>query len=126
MNELNYAVHAGHDNKKSRKIALQIEERALIKTYIMNLRDETWSLVRPLKPQNINKAQQEALEAEILYREKIDRDRTLSIKQHYQKRPAQRIHNITETEESFAEPEYPPGNHEEKFTKSLTYQDDCN
>ena len=36
----------------------------------MNLRDVIGSQVRPLKPQNINKAQQEALEDKIWYREK--------------------------------------------------------
>ena len=70
LNELNYAVQAEHHNKTARKIALQFEENASIKKYIMNLRDEIGSQVRPLKPQNINKAQQEALEAEIWYREK--------------------------------------------------------
>ena len=70
LNELNYAVQAEHHNKTARKIAFQIEERASIKKYIMNLRDEIGSQVRPLKPQNSDKAQQEALEAEIWYREK--------------------------------------------------------
>ena len=43
LNELNYAVQAEHHNKTARKIALQIEERASIKKYIMNLRDEIGS-----------------------------------------------------------------------------------
>ena len=54
-----------HSNVTARKIALQIEEKSAIKKYIMNLRDEIGSQIRPLKPGTINGAQQEALEAEI-------------------------------------------------------------
>ena len=70
LNELNYAIQAEHSGNTARKIALQIEEKSAIKKYIMNLRDELGIQVRPLKPGNINEAQEEALEAETWLREK--------------------------------------------------------
>ena len=53
-----------------RKLALKIEEKSAIKRYIMNLREEIGIQVRPLKPVSLNQAQQEALEAEIWFKEK--------------------------------------------------------
>ena len=53
-----------------RVLALQIEDKAAIKKYIMNLKEEIGSQVRPLKAKTINDAQREALEAEVLYKEK--------------------------------------------------------
>lgn len=71
FNELKYAIQSKHSGPISRRVALQIEEQAAIKRYIMNLRDEIGSQVRPLKPSTIVNAQQEALEAETWYREKL-------------------------------------------------------
>lgn len=58
------------DSDNVRRIALQIEERSAIKQFIMNLRKEIGSQVRPLKPDNIQKSQHETLETETWLREK--------------------------------------------------------
>lgn len=71
FNEFKYAIQAKHSGTIARKIALQIEEQAAIKRYIMNLRGEIGSQVQPLKSSTITSAQQEALEAETWYREKL-------------------------------------------------------
>lgn len=64
VNELNYTILAEHSNNTARRIALHIEEKSAIKKYIMNLREEIGSQAKPLKPDSIQKAQQEASETE--------------------------------------------------------------
>lgn len=70
FNELNYAIQNEHTNSTARRIALQTEEKSAIKRYIMNLKEEIGSQVRPLRPVTLNLAQQEALESEIWCQEK--------------------------------------------------------
>ena len=69
LNELKYTVQNGHTGME-RVLALQIEDKAAIKKYIMNLKEEIGSQVRPLRPRTINDAQKEAFEAEVWYKEK--------------------------------------------------------
>lgn len=57
-----YALQSQHSIGKERRIALKIEEKAAVKIYIMNLRDEISGQVRPMKPENLNEALQGALE----------------------------------------------------------------
>ena len=64
-NELIYAVQNEQSNPTSRRLALQIEEKSAINRYIMNLRVEIGAQVRPLRPDTLNRAQQEALEVEV-------------------------------------------------------------
>ena len=86
-----------------RVLALQIEDKAAIKKYIMNLKEEIGSQVRPLKPKTINDAQREALEAEVWYKEK---QQTRARSQIIVKRPIhQQLHQIT-----FMRPSLPNSN----------------
>lgn len=84
FNELKYAIQAKHSGSMARKIALQIEEQTAVKRYIMNLRDEIESQVRPLKPVTIISAQQEALEAKTWYREELKNRVLATTKSHFQ------------------------------------------
>ena len=69
LNEVKYTVQ--NDNTGMERIlALQIEDKAAIKKYIMNLKEEIGSQVRPLKTKIINDVQREELEAEVWYKEK--------------------------------------------------------
>lgn len=70
FNELNYAIQNKHTTSTARRIALQTEEKSAIKRYIMNLKEEIGSQVRPLRPVTLNLAQQEALESEIWCQER--------------------------------------------------------
>ena len=69
-NELTYALQSNHTSGIERKLALKMEEKSAVKRYIMNLRDDISSQVRPMKPKTINEALQEALESEIWLKEK--------------------------------------------------------
>ena len=92
LNELKYAVQNEHSNVTARKIASRIEEKYAIKKYIMNLRDEIGSQIRPLKPSTQNGVQQEALEAEIWYRKKHqNRQRTQNTQPNITRRPRPQI-----------------------------------
>ena len=70
FNELNYAVQNEHSNSTMRRLALQVEEKSAIKKYIMNLKEDIGTQVRPLKPTTLNQAQQEALESEVWFKER--------------------------------------------------------
>ena len=47
-----------------------MEEKAAVKRFVMNLREEISTQVRPLKPTSLNKGFKEALEAEVWCRER--------------------------------------------------------
>ena len=96
LNELQYALQTEHSNPTKRKLALKIEEKSAINRYIMNLREQIGFQVRPLKPVSQNQAQQEALEAEIWFREK-QQPRKVNIAP-MTKRPSQQA-----TQRSFAQ-----------------------
>ena len=64
FNAFDYAVQNEHQNITARRLALQSEENSALKRYIMNLRDEIGSQVKPLKPLTLSQVQQEALESE--------------------------------------------------------------
>ena len=70
FNELNYAVQNEHSNSTVRRLALQVEEKSAIKKYVINLKEEIGTQVRPLKPTTLNQAQQEALESEVWFKER--------------------------------------------------------
>ena len=54
FNELNYAIQNDHSNSTARRLALQTEEKSAIKKYIMNLKEEIGTQIRPLKPTTLN------------------------------------------------------------------------
>lgn len=64
LNELQYVIGSENSSAVHRKIALQIEEKTASKTYISNLKFDIAHQVRALRPDNLNAAQQEAVEAE--------------------------------------------------------------
>ena len=70
FNELNYAIQNEHSNSTMRRLALQVEEKSGIKKYIMNLKEDIGTQVRPLKPTTLNQALQEALESEVWFKER--------------------------------------------------------
>ena len=57
-------------NSTVRRLALQVEEKSAIKKYVMNIKEEIGTQVRPFKPTTLNKAQQEALESEVWFKER--------------------------------------------------------
>ena len=65
FNAVNYAIQNKHSNSTAKRLALRKEERSTIKKYIINLKDEIASQVRPLRPATLNQAMQDALELEI-------------------------------------------------------------
>ncbi|XP_033316637.1 uncharacterized protein LOC117214557 [Bombus bifarius] len=69
LNELNYAVQ--HENREptERRVALDIEEREAVKTYLLNLRYEIGQLLLASDPKNLNLAQQLAADREQWLRE---------------------------------------------------------
>ena len=85
-NELIYAVQNEQSNPTSRRLALQIEEKSAINRYIMNLRDEIGAQIHLLRPDTLNIAQREALEAEVWYIEK-NHNKSLSLKTTHSKAP---------------------------------------
>lgn len=78
LNELRYAVQHEHASATERRLALQIEEKAAVKRYIMGLRDDIGNQVRPLRPLTINDAQRDAMETEIWLQEKAQNQRKAS------------------------------------------------
>ena len=56
LNALNYAVQNEHQNTPARRLALQAEEKSVIKRCIMNLTDEIGSQIGPLRPLTLSQA----------------------------------------------------------------------
>lgn len=69
LNELNYAVQ--HENREpiERRVALDIDEREAVKTYLLNLRYEIGQVLLASDPKNLNLAQQLAADKEQWLRE---------------------------------------------------------
>ena len=53
-NEFTYALQSKHSSNVEQNIALKVEEKSAVKKYVMNLKDEISSQVRPMKPKTIN------------------------------------------------------------------------
>ena len=70
-NELIYTIQSEYSSGIERKLALQMGEKSATKRYVMNLRDDIFHQVRPLKPRTLNQALQEALEAEVWCKERL-------------------------------------------------------
>ncbi|CAL7937383.1 unnamed protein product [Xylocopa violacea] len=64
LNELQYAVQNENRTPTERRIAMGIEEREALRTYILNLRREIGQIVTASDPQTISKAQQLAADKE--------------------------------------------------------------
>ena len=62
-------VQAEYTSETSHSIALEMEEKAVIRKYMMNSNEEIGTQLRSLRPNTINRAQQVALEAEIWFNE---------------------------------------------------------
>lgn len=105
-NELTYALQSEHSNAMERKIALQIEEKSAVKKYIMNLRDDISSQVRPIKPKTINEALQETIEAEVWNKERnknrLHKPTVVPQRTVYQPRPMQQNFRPTPPPRKFA------------------------
>lgn len=64
LNELQYVISSENSNPLHRKIALQIEEKTTLKTYVSKLKFDIAHQVRARGPESLHEAMQEAVEAE--------------------------------------------------------------
>ena len=64
LNELNYAVQNKNRTPTERRLAIDIEEREALKTYLLNLRYEIGQMVVCGDPKNLNLAEQLAADRE--------------------------------------------------------------
>ncbi|XP_033314395.1 uncharacterized protein LOC117213154 [Bombus bifarius] len=85
LNELNYAVQNENRTPTERRVAIDIEEREALKTYLLNLRYEIGQMVVSSDPKNLNLAQQLA----------ADREQWLREANRVANRPKNQSHNIT-------------------------------
>ncbi|XP_043605264.1 uncharacterized protein LOC122577772 [Bombus pyrosoma] len=69
LNELNYAVQNENRTLVERRVAMDIEEREALKTYLLNLRHEIGQIVGANDQKNLNLAQQLAADKEQWLRE---------------------------------------------------------
>ena len=115
LNELNYAIQAEHQRPSERSIAIKIEERTAIKRYIMNLRDEISTQVRPLRPTTFAQALQDSMEAEAWHRERL-RNRGFAVARSVPSRPSnldpsQKLNSSTHTPNMYRVSYGNPPNH---------------
>lgn len=87
LNELKYAIQ-NETRSTERRVAIRLEERNAIKSYIMGLRDEIGTQVRSLRPTDINEAQTDAMETEVWIREKNARR---AVSNSFRQQPSPRL-----------------------------------
>lgn len=70
LNELIYALQFEHKDAVERRVAIDLENRRAVKTYVLNLRDEVEARVSASSPKNLAEAQEAAFQAETTINEK--------------------------------------------------------
>ncbi|XP_012239594.2 uncharacterized protein LOC105680577 [Bombus impatiens] len=91
LNELNYAVQNENRTPTERRVAIDIEEREALKTYLLNLRYEIGQMVVSSDPKNLNLVQQLA----------ADREQWLREANPVANRPKNQSHNTTSIQANY-------------------------